>query len=118
MIGLDLSFTKNLFPTVVEINSQVLCNLFKEEQLLYPHLLHDCSFLLDAIGVAEMAHVYREGNTVADTLAKYGSTRQHISTEEDNIMYLKTPPAFILPVFIKDKLGKTSMRSIPMLCNN
>lgn len=105
MIGLDLSFTKNLFPTVVETNSQVLCNLFKEEQLLYPHLLHDCSFLLDAIGVAEMTHVYREGNTVADTLAKYGSIRQHISTEEDNIMYLETPPAFILPFFIKDKLG-------------
>jgi len=55
--------------------------------------------------VAEMTHVYREGNTVADTLAKYGSIRQHISTEEDNIMYLETPPAFILPFFIKDKLG-------------
>ncbi|OIT33110.1 hypothetical protein A4A49_60474, partial [Nicotiana attenuata] len=29
MAGIELSFTKNLFPTVVETDSQVLCNLFK-----------------------------------------------------------------------------------------
>lgn len=31
---------------------------------------------------------------------------------------LETPPDFILQIFNKDKLGKTAMRSIPILCSN
>lgn len=64
LAGLELSFTKNLFSIIVESDSHVLCNLFKDEQYRYSHLLNDCSFLLDVVGLEATTHISREVNSV------------------------------------------------------
>lgn len=59
LAGLEVAFTKNLFSIVIETDSQVLCNLFNSQQHQYSHLIADCCFFLDVVGLDAITHIYR-----------------------------------------------------------
>lgn len=68
--GLKIAFLRNFHPLIVESDSQVLLNLLQTENSKYLHLLISCRSMLRNQNIQQLYHIFREGNGVADAMAK------------------------------------------------
>lgn len=92
--GLELAFTKNLFPLILETDCQVLSLLIQPSMnnASYTNLIHDCRFLIAAMDHPPVGHIYREANSVANVLANYGSTWiPNETTEREDLFWAAVP---------------------------
>ncbi|OIT37574.1 hypothetical protein A4A49_63424, partial [Nicotiana attenuata] len=72
----------------------------------YTNILADCRYLLDQLHSATIAHTYREGNEVADGLAKAGCDM----ASNDKPFIFEEPPDFVRTFLQRDREGSTRFR--------
>lgn len=111
---------KNLFPLIIETDSQVLTLLLQPSMnnVAYTNLLvHDCRFLIFAMDHPPVRHIYHEDNTAAQVLANYGRTWISQDNAKREEVFWATPHLFASLNFRKDLLGTVSIRSVTC-CNN
>ncbi|GLU12286.1 hypothetical protein SLE2022_289800 [Rubroshorea leprosula] len=78
--GLQLAITHNFFHIIVESDSLVAIHLLQEPPPSSHNLsalIFDCRELLRQIPLAELKHIVRESNMVADQMAKLGHGIDH-----------------------------------------
>ncbi|XP_070057388.1 uncharacterized protein [Nicotiana tomentosiformis] len=96
-IALDMSF-----PTLkIESDSSDMIKTINEDNALTNNTLLSCWLLMHLLKIPMIRHNFREGNAVADRLAK--EAIKHINP--NRCFYLARPPLFVETVLEKDMQG-------------
>ncbi|KAM3233337.1 hypothetical protein P3L10_018696 [Capsicum annuum] len=74
-VGLQIASHLGITYINIEIDSVHAITILTNGHLLLNNLVDDCRSLLEMVEAAPPVHVYREGNKVADLLAKEGGRR-------------------------------------------
>lgn len=90
------------------MNSSSAINILQNDHPLYTDIVAECRSLLQELGVATPAQIFREKNAVADCLAKEGARIDY----SPNLIVLTSVPTFATNVVVDDFNGKTFRRSI------
>lgn len=110
--GLNLARKCNIQYLIVELDALVAVNLLlgsgSENELLTP-IVVDCRKILREFRGVRVQHNYREGNMVADTLAKMG--RDSIL----DVIYFETPPREVMLSTLYDAWGCHFPRTVHAL---
>ncbi|KAL6130466.1 hypothetical protein ACLB2K_068845 [Fragaria x ananassa] len=107
--GLQLALSMQISNLDVELDSAVLVNLLQNHNMdLHPlgTIVLNCRSMLQQFNSAQVSHVHRERNSVADLLAKNSTSNTH------GICYLHAPPAFTTEAILDDIVGTARCRSV------
>ena len=110
--GLIMCCNLNIAPLIVELDARVVIEPFSNDQYvnnIISPILDDCRLLSSRFSRIKFNHCYREGNRVADTLAKMSYN------QEADCMAFNSPPVDVLKVFEDDYNGVCLNRSCPAL---
>ncbi|KAL3529287.1 hypothetical protein ACH5RR_008609 [Cinchona calisaya] len=105
--GVRLCVDKYFTPTVVETDSQILCNMIQGIAMV-PWMLHvtiSHAKHLMSLGSFQIVHVFGETNTVADALARYASSSPNLTLRFDH-----QAPSFVRGLIRLDRVQTPSIR--------
>ncbi|OIT33769.1 putative ribonuclease h protein [Nicotiana attenuata] len=105
-LGLELALKRNLVPLEVSIDAVRVLHLLHSDNMHYANLITDCRYLLGLLRNAIVEHTYREGNEVADGLAKAGFTISITATP----LFFEEPPDFVETFLHNDQTGVPRIR--------
>lgn len=110
--GLQLAVDLNIKNLIIEIDARAVINSITKPMtdLFSQHisLIHDCRALLQLLESFQLKHTYREGNKVADILAKEGIMQQN------TFVLFDSPPPSIVTQLDADFVGSKYPRLICM----
>ncbi|KAK4739250.1 hypothetical protein R3W88_002947 [Solanum pinnatisectum] len=106
--GLILADSLKLGNPEIETDSAEILQLLDHAKPPYDIIISDCRSLLRKLQNPVVRHSFRQGNYVADILAKQGSRL----TNYDKTTLLQSPPDSVNDQLAKDKNGVTSTRTI------
>lgn len=89
--NLRIVITHNYQHLIVETVSHVLISLLPLGNRKYLTILHGCRSMLLELQVSKLHHTFREGNGMADALAKYGK-QLHLHHHPDALLFETPPP--------------------------
>ncbi|KAK0587703.1 hypothetical protein LWI29_027305 [Acer saccharum] len=105
--GLGMAWRKGFRKIVVETDSMSVLQLIdKESTNNHPlfSILQSCKSLISKDWICSVKHVFREGNMVADGLAKMGHGL------DMGVHFFEEPPPAITDIFLNDVKGLSSVR--------
>ena len=108
--GLIMCCNHNIASLIVELDAKAVIEAFRNDQYvnnIISPILDDCRLLSSHFSWIEFNHCFREGNRVADTLAKMSFN------QEVDCMVFNSPPVDVLNVFEDDFYGVCLNRSCP-----
>jgi ribonuclease HI len=103
--GLVLAHQHNIKKLIIELDAKAVLDLIQPENLtscshhLYGALISDCRSLIQKLEVNRIQHTFREGNAMADILAKAGTK---LSCPFVTFDY---PPTFVIDQVVADSWG-------------
>lgn len=130
--GLRMALSLNISALVVECDAKAVLDLVwgqePQNDKLMP-LIVDCRELSKCFHRFSMTHTYREGNQVADVLARLGGNMkvseavqdQEVSSfnngctfelDSETILYYDSPPGNVLLALLGDRVGVTTPRFV------
>ncbi|XP_019241404.1 PREDICTED: uncharacterized protein LOC109221375 [Nicotiana attenuata] len=109
--GLQLENAHNFRPLQVETDSQVLLHILSSAPLKHSHIIFACKSMLRDLQVTQIQHTFREGNVVADVLAKHGKTIKNF--QHTDVLLFENPTYFALPLLATDVTRIVTFRSVP-----
>ncbi|XP_042480148.1 uncharacterized protein LOC122061048 [Macadamia integrifolia] len=99
----QLAFDRGFSHIILESDNLMIVNLLKRTTTVSPwriaHIIDDCLTLSDLFPQTYFKHTFRQGNTVVDSLANFGTHSQASHFWDVN------PPNFLSPFFIADLAG-------------
>ncbi|OIT28022.1 hypothetical protein A4A49_29013 [Nicotiana attenuata] len=115
LLGLQISLSHNFHPLIIETDLQVLLSMIRDDNALYSHLILDCRSLLRQLQHVELRHIYREANSVADSMAKFGMTLALVDGQQSwHPLCFMSPSPFVLSAFNKDCSEAVTARTVPL----
>ncbi|OIT31306.1 hypothetical protein A4A49_56379, partial [Nicotiana attenuata] len=107
--SLMLAMERNLFPIEIETDSIQVLNLLENGNSTFDPLLHNCKWLLsmkekDLV----VQHSFREGNGVADLLAKEAAKQTTIN----KLVFIVMPSPFVVARMLADRDRDFSRKSV------
>ncbi|KAH0665687.1 hypothetical protein KY285_026893 [Solanum tuberosum] len=108
--GLEIALDKHITTLEVEVDSTEVIELFNYAHPNYQSTVESCRSLLRRLGNPVVRHNFRQGNKLADFLAKEGSLLE--LNNDDHI--LVAAPAGARPILKADKNGETTTKSISL----
>ena len=110
--GLIMCCNLNISSIIVELDAKAVIEALRNDQyvnnIIYP-ILDDCRLLSSRFSRIKFNHCFREGNRVANSLAKISLN------QEADCMVFNSPPVDVLNVFEDDLFGVCLNRSCPAL---
>ena len=106
--GIQLALNLQIAEIEVESDSAVLINLVQNADVdLHPlgTIVLNCRSMLQDFKSAQIKHIHRERNVVADILAKNSTCNSH------GIVYFTEAPACVAEALVDDMMGVTRDRS-------
>ncbi|KAA3472034.1 non-LTR retrotransposon transposase [Gossypium australe] len=107
--GLNLAWDRGIRQGILESDSELALSWLKREPdrtHKFAHLIRECRHILSRPWTIQTRHIYREGNRVADWLAKFGISLP-LGTHHFN-----TPPRGVTGIMLDDAAGYAVPRSI------
>lgn len=101
-----MALKHNLVPLEVNTDDVQLLHLLHSDNIHYANLITDYRYLLDLLRNAIVEHTYREGNKVADGLAKAGCNLSRTTIP----LFFEEPPNFVETFLHKDQTGVPRIR--------
>lgn len=109
--GLQLANAHNFRPLQVETDSQVLLQILSNAPLKHLQIIFACKSILQGLQVPQIQHTFREGNVVADVLAKHGKAIKNF--QPTDVILFENPPYFALLLLATDVTGIVTYRLVP-----
>ncbi|XP_019235421.1 PREDICTED: uncharacterized protein LOC109215764 [Nicotiana attenuata] len=107
LMGLKIAVQMQLKSLTIETDAQAIIGMFNAPPIQYTNIINDCRLLLLQLDNPPLQHIYREQNSVADSVATYGA--MHL-TEQCSVF--ERPPLFAMSSYIQNHQGMLQRRLI------
>lgn len=91
LMELQIVVRNQLPPIVIKIDAQEIIGMLTTPNMHYTNIINDCRLLLLHLGSPPIHHVYREKNSIVNSLPKYGAKH----ADGSSCLLFATPPPFV-----------------------